>query len=605
VWDFLSGATRENARKNPATPLAAIAIKHHEFRPLVAASPETPRHVLAELAHDSDENVRIAIAHNPTTPPNVLAELVCDKNPAVQNNLAQNPATPPDIIAQLAGDRDPFIREAVAKNPAASPQIFTLLARDADLGVRDAVVESPSIPPEILAGLAGDLWRYRELAEDWGYYKLAEELSGNPATPPDVLAELARKVLLKEKQVDELRREWHPKNNLSQDPSTPAYVRARLARELPLLEKRIINLKLWRDWSLKRRIASNPSTPPDVLAEFARDSSGDYSVRNAVAANRSAPSKALAALACDPEVIVRSKVARNLATPRDLLAVLAGDSWPFIRQTVALHPLTPPNVLAELAYDPAKIVRICAAANQNAILEDLPQSQWALLCGRIFRLLMKFSKNRRKDEQAARCAEQQRRPKKAWLAEGAEEKREAKEAARRALAEMLQNEPAIEHNPDTPAEEVLPELTPLRVTTLFGVLSDAWPSIASETKQKLVIIANSPHILGYKSSLLWIILVLSLTLVGSFILGNENLRYYILWAELTVALVLIAYSVTATPFLGPSDYATMWRNLRTRQHTVFKDNSYIMFLGSPRMRIKCLLILLFYMFVILILLIYK
>jgi hypothetical protein len=100
----------------------------------------------------------------------------------------------------------------------------------------------------------------------------------------------------------------------------------------------------------------------------------------------------LAALACDPEVIVRSKVATNLATPPDLLAVLARDKSGYIRQAVALHPLTRPNVLAELAYDPAKIVRICAAANQNAILEDLPQSQWGLLRGRMFRLLVKLTK---------------------------------------------------------------------------------------------------------------------------------------------------------------------------------------------------------------------
>jgi hypothetical protein len=164
----------------------------------------------------------------------VLAELACDGNHTVRYNLARNPATRPDIIAQLARHRDASIRGAVAENPAASPHIFGLLARDPDLGVRDAVVRSPSTPPEILAGLARDLWRYKELAKAWPYYELAEKLCDNPATPPDVLAELAHEVLLKEKQGDELRREWRPKYNLSQDPSTPAHIRARLARELPL-----------------------------------------------------------------------------------------------------------------------------------------------------------------------------------------------------------------------------------------------------------------------------------------------------------------------------------------------------------------------------------
>jgi hypothetical protein len=189
----------------------------------------------------------------------------------------------------------------------------------------------------------------------------------------------------------------------------------------------------------------------------------------------------------------------------------------------------------------------------------------------------------------------------------AEEKRKAEEATRRALAEMLQHEPTIEDNPDTPVEEVLPELTPLRVRALFGVPSDAWPSVASETRKKLIIIANSPHILGYKSSLLWILLFLCLTLVGSFMFGNEKLAYYTLLGELTAALVLVAYSVTATAFLGPSDYATMRRNLRTRWQDpiLLKDNSYIMLFGSPRARINCLLIFVPYLLMILILLMYK
>ncbi|MDY7093753.1 MAG: hypothetical protein SX243_12345 [Acidobacteriota bacterium] len=161
----------------------------------------------------------------------------------------------------------------------------------------------------------------------WALLGLAE----NPATPPSLLQELARR--------DE---PW-----LHEPPASG-----------------------WRLWlhgdlrSIHQVVASRPETPAAALELLAR--SPEASVREAVAANSSAPPSALEQLNGDPSPQVLRAVARNPATPEGLLGALAHHDDRWVRFSVGRNPQAPLEVLAELARDPDLEVRDAVRHNPRA-----------------------------------------------------------------------------------------------------------------------------------------------------------------------------------------------------------------------------------------------
>jgi hypothetical protein len=66
---------------------------------------ETPSLLLAVLADDEDEVVRMSVARNPNTPIDALIKLAnTDESIVVRSEVASNPSTPSDVLAKLAED---------------------------------------------------------------------------------------------------------------------------------------------------------------------------------------------------------------------------------------------------------------------------------------------------------------------------------------------------------------------------------------------------------------------------------------------------------------------------------------------------------------------
>lgn len=198
----------------------------------------------------------------------------------IRRLLAQNPATPALALGWLAGDGRLEVRCAVAANPAASPDVLrevrtaaTALWRSrADhpeaLFALDLLARHPNLPAEELGQLAG--W-----VEAWPAHRTAawvvRGVAFNPATPPSLLARLAR----------------HPH---------------------PCVREAVA----------QRRDATEPT-----LNALAADP--DATVREAVAANPFTSLAELPALAADPIERVRYRVAARYDLPAALQRQLAGD----------------------------------------------------------------------------------------------------------------------------------------------------------------------------------------------------------------------------------------------------------------------------------------
>jgi hypothetical protein len=146
---------------------------------------------------------------------------------------------------------------------------------------RAVVASSRELPPAALALLAAD--------ED-DTVRLA--VAGNPATPPEVLVELAD------------------------------------------------------DWVCRLAVAGNSGAPPALLTRLAV--AWDPAVRKAVARNPAAPSEVLEVLAEDADLGVRTGVARNSNAPSGALRLLVDEGVTRIRRALADNPNCPAEVLVRL-----------------------------------------------------------------------------------------------------------------------------------------------------------------------------------------------------------------------------------------------------------------
>ena len=82
-----------------------------------ARDPRTPPHLLAHLADEANEDVRIALASNPSTPAMILARFAEDDR--LLGALAGNAALPTYLLLRLAKHWNAEVRRRVAFNPSA------------------------------------------------------------------------------------------------------------------------------------------------------------------------------------------------------------------------------------------------------------------------------------------------------------------------------------------------------------------------------------------------------------------------------------------------------------------------------------------------------
>lgn len=167
----------------PASVLAELAVDAPEdVRIKVAANPSTPATTLAELAEDESSRVCCQVAANPSTTAKVLDDLSVHDNQFVRAEVADNPSAPAAALKRLSRDDQPIIRMKVAQNPSVPREVLVDLCHDADESVREDVVNHvKTIPPEVLTQMAKN-----------ETYSLCCAIARHPSTPVEALKLLAR-----------------------------------------------------------------------------------------------------------------------------------------------------------------------------------------------------------------------------------------------------------------------------------------------------------------------------------------------------------------------------------------------------------------------------
>ena len=97
------------------------------LRGLISTNPLAPAEILAGLADDPLDSVRVRLPENPSTPDRALAKLAGDPEPLVRWRVARNDNTPSEALAKLADDRYIYIQLEVAAS-ASSPKVLAKLA---------------------------------------------------------------------------------------------------------------------------------------------------------------------------------------------------------------------------------------------------------------------------------------------------------------------------------------------------------------------------------------------------------------------------------------------------------------------------------------------
>ncbi|MFJ6247370.1 MULTISPECIES: hypothetical protein [unclassified Streptomyces] len=153
----------------PPSPdwFAACAASGEPVLRRVAASwPGLPGELVAALARDEDEEVRIRLAcHHPLAPPRLLLDVFVAR-PAHRPHLLTLPAFPRTGTSHLVGHPDPQVRALTAADPAVpDPPV-----EDPDESVRRAAATNPGLTARVLEALLADP-------------RTAEGAAANPSLP--------------------------------------------------------------------------------------------------------------------------------------------------------------------------------------------------------------------------------------------------------------------------------------------------------------------------------------------------------------------------------------------------------------------------------------
>ncbi|MFC9399190.1 hypothetical protein ACFTWS_39660 [Streptomyces sp. NPDC057027] len=145
---------------------ACAASGEPALRRVAASWPGLPAELVAELAQDDDEEVRIRLAcHHPLAPPSLLLDVFVTR-PAHRPHLLTLPAFPRTGTSHLIDHPDPQLRALAAADPALPDPPL----EDPDESVRRAAAANPSLTPQALETLLTDL-------------RTAEGAAANPSLP--------------------------------------------------------------------------------------------------------------------------------------------------------------------------------------------------------------------------------------------------------------------------------------------------------------------------------------------------------------------------------------------------------------------------------------
>jgi len=168
---------------HPCSPalLAKMAeTPSREVRSLAAESPSLDEVVVNKLIKDPEPGVRAFLGLNPKTPRWALLQLRNDPDPNVKWGIARNPNWTGEDLRKMYEDHS-AAEALIAGNPSTPPDLLATLAKSKDHAVQTALANNPKIPVEIVR------WLFQE-----GNSATKKMLVDNPATPRDIVERLAQ-----------------------------------------------------------------------------------------------------------------------------------------------------------------------------------------------------------------------------------------------------------------------------------------------------------------------------------------------------------------------------------------------------------------------------
>jgi hypothetical protein len=394
----VSGEILERLAQYPNTNVQLAARRKPEANiDLIIQQRATPGEILEKIVDRADNRQKKEIAKHSNVSSNTLKKLAEDSSSRVRLAVAQSfsisSSLREKLLEKLATDEPETVRAAVAgwsKTPLHLIQQIgadTLSKSEPDILVCAALIGNIKTPIDLkykiieyLNPLNLDCYRNLELCIA---LKINVDL---PIMQEDKLRNLLSQNRLRD--IDRIARDLHSpiylleqiaalgtqNTHLAENPATPPEILVQLARQP--VEKTINNVK-----PVRQIVLNNPSLP--TLERYrllvAQEQEQEIAQANQLLASRPNSPYALAQVVETGDQNAKLTVARSNKTPITILEQLAKDSNPTIRQVVSQNPNLPLPILLDLTQDENVNVRLTLVRNSRnqtrEILERLAQDE--------------------------------------------------------------------------------------------------------------------------------------------------------------------------------------------------------------------------------------
>ena len=286
---------------------------------------------------------------------------VADEDYNVQIEIADE-TTDVRLLTRLAQSKYWTVREAVAGNPATPVNILEELAHDCE-GVCEAVAANSSTPPEVLSILAKSYYSSVRLA-----------VAMNPHTPIETLYNLANhwdaRVATQAHKNIRLRSVNSATATIDNlDDETLEQV-CKYSSDMRLLSR------LLEQGKLKTNYAWNPNLTPEFLKKIAVLPDDNYPMMVKIGillAHKTTPEILKLMYENTNDDVLTSDILRDPAAPLELIEDAVNNRSAHVRWSVAKLSKTPEHIMLKLAKDPDNGVRQSVAQNPKATYRVLQQ----------------------------------------------------------------------------------------------------------------------------------------------------------------------------------------------------------------------------------------
>lgn len=389
----------------------------------IAKHPNVSSNTLEKLAEDSSSRVKLAVAQSfsisTSLREKLLEELATDEFKIIRAAVAGWSKTPLHLIEQIGSDilskSEPDLLVCAAlignfKTPidlkSKIIEYFNLLNLDYDRNLELCIALKINeylpivqedkrrdffykIHSRDIDTIAGDLYSPIYLLEQIAALGTQNaHLAKNPATPPEILVQLARQPV--EKPINNVKPAKPVKpvvvrQIVFNNPSLPTLERYRLLivleqeREIAEANQLLANrlnssyglaqIVETGDQNTKIIAAGSKKTPIPILEQLAKDR--DATIRQVVCQNPNLPLPILLNLTQDENLNVRLILVRNRSSQIEILKRLAQDESELVRVEVARNKNTPVEILTQLVQDSSISVCKALTGNQNTPVEVL------------------------------------------------------------------------------------------------------------------------------------------------------------------------------------------------------------------------------------------